>query len=85
MAADLLALADGWLAQEAMVVLERASRSPEPQWPPGLRRVKDRRYGETRVWQAPLVRSGRRLRPPSSRSNDLHHHPHHRAPPEEPP
>lgn len=52
LAADLAALADGWLAPEAVVVVERSVRSPEPGWPPGLARFADRRYGETVVWLA---------------------------------
>jgi 16S rRNA (guanine966-N2)-methyltransferase len=41
-----------WLAPEAVVVVERSSRSPEPLWPSQLCRTDDRRYGETRVWFA---------------------------------
>lgn len=46
----------GWLADDALVVVERGSRSPEPTWPagigplPGKRRMK--KYGETRLWYA---------------------------------
>jgi 16S rRNA (guanine966-N2)-methyltransferase len=52
--ADVLELlvAHRWLAAEALVVVERASRSPEPRWPAGLRPAGDRRYGETRMWFA---------------------------------
>ncbi|MEJ5866352.1 16S rRNA (guanine(966)-N(2))-methyltransferase RsmD [Pseudokineococcus sp. 5B2Z-1] len=42
----------GWLAPEAVVVVERSSRSPEPTWPEGLQRYASRRYGETVVWFA---------------------------------
>jgi 16S rRNA (guanine966-N2)-methyltransferase len=45
-------LAASWLAPEALVVVERSSRSPEPRWPDGLVRVIVRRYGETTVWFA---------------------------------
>lgn len=53
-----LALLDehGWLAPDALVVVERGSRSPEPLWPagiaplPGKRRMK--KYGETTLWYA---------------------------------
>ncbi|MCL2542688.1 MAG: 16S rRNA (guanine(966)-N(2))-methyltransferase RsmD [Nocardioidaceae bacterium] len=56
--ADDLALlsAQGWLAGDALVIVERASRSPEPMWPrrleplPGKRRQK--KYGETTLWFA---------------------------------
>lgn len=40
-------LARGWLTQEGVVVVERSSRSPEPQWPSGLQLLRTRRYGET--------------------------------------
>lgn len=51
-----LLAAHGWLADDALVVVERGSRSPEPVWPPGItplpgkRRMK--KYGETRLWYA---------------------------------
>jgi 16S rRNA (guanine966-N2)-methyltransferase len=41
-----------WLSEEALVVVERSSRSPEPRWPAGLDPEGERRYGETRVWFA---------------------------------
>jgi len=41
-----------WLSDEALVVVERSSRSPEPQWPSGLESEGERRYGETRIWFA---------------------------------
>lgn len=48
--ADLLALAgNGWLAPEALVAVERSSRSPEITWPAGYAVVKSRKYGETRI------------------------------------
>ena len=52
--ADVLALLPlhGWLAAEALVVVERDARSPEPRWPAELASVDERRYGETRVWWA---------------------------------
>lgn len=49
LARDLAAL-PGWLAPDALVVLERSSRSPEPPWPPGLEVERSRRYGETVLW-----------------------------------
>lgn len=42
----------GWLAERAVVVVERSARGVEPSWPPGLERFDERRYGETRVWFA---------------------------------
>lgn len=51
---DVLALLPrhGWLAPEALVVVERSARTPEPRWPAELACVDERRYGETRVWWA---------------------------------
>ncbi|CAN5612512.1 16S rRNA (guanine(966)-N(2))-methyltransferase RsmD [soil metagenome] len=40
-------VAGGWLAGEAMVVLERSHRSPMPDWPAGIDHVGSRRYGQT--------------------------------------
>lgn len=37
----------GWLADRALVVLERSSRSPEPTWPGGLAPLDAKTYGET--------------------------------------
>ena len=46
-------LAAGWLAPGGLLVVERSTRSPEPVWPPGIRRSgKPRKYGETTVWLA---------------------------------
>jgi 16S rRNA G966 N2-methylase RsmD len=39
----------GWFAPDALVVVERPRRT-EWAWPPGLSRVRDRRYGETMLW-----------------------------------
>ncbi len=44
--------APGVLAPGAVVVAERAVRSPEPAWPNGLERMEPRTYGETRLWLA---------------------------------
>jgi 16S rRNA (guanine966-N2)-methyltransferase len=44
--------AGGWLAEGAMVVVERSTRDAEPCWPPGLLRFDERRYGQTRLWFA---------------------------------
>lgn len=60
-----------WLEPDALVVVERSSRTPEPTWPAtgsvdegsseavlgGLERVDERRYGETRLWFARPVES----------------------------
>jgi 16S rRNA (guanine966-N2)-methyltransferase len=48
---DLKALvAHGWLVPGALVVVERSSRSPEPGWPAGFTRVREKKYGETVLW-----------------------------------
>jgi 16S rRNA (guanine966-N2)-methyltransferase len=51
---DALALlvVHGWLAPDALVVVERSTRSPEPRWPARLSPAGERRYGETRMWFA---------------------------------
>jgi 16S rRNA (guanine966-N2)-methyltransferase len=43
-------LAAGWLTEEALVVVERATRSGSLDWPPGYRPGKSRRYGEATFW-----------------------------------
>jgi len=43
-------LAAGWLADEALVVVERATRSGPLDWPPGYSAGKSRRYGEATFW-----------------------------------
>jgi 16S rRNA (guanine966-N2)-methyltransferase len=52
--ADVLQLlvTHGWLGSDALVVVERSSRSPEPRWPAGLDAAGERRYGETKMWFA---------------------------------
>ncbi|MDN3904217.1 16S rRNA (guanine(966)-N(2))-methyltransferase RsmD [Arthrobacter sp. YD2] len=42
----------GHLAEGAVVVLERSTRSPEPGWPAGLERFSEKKYGETTLWFA---------------------------------
>lgn len=39
-----------WVAPEAVVVVERDSRSGPPPWPEGFREDRSRRYGETCLW-----------------------------------
>ena len=49
--AVLALLADnGWLAQNATVVVERATRSAAPQWPVGWAEDRARRYGDSTLW-----------------------------------
>ncbi|NUO61116.1 MAG: 16S rRNA (guanine(966)-N(2))-methyltransferase RsmD [Hamadaea sp.] len=40
----------GWLAEDALVVIERARRSPEPPWVHHITGERSRRYGETTLW-----------------------------------
>jgi 16S rRNA (guanine966-N2)-methyltransferase len=39
-----------WLSPDAVVVVERARRGDEPQWPAGLDPLRSRRYGEATLW-----------------------------------
>jgi 16S rRNA (guanine(966)-N(2))-methyltransferase RsmD len=41
---------NGWLAEDAVVVVERSSRDAEPRWVPGITGERGRRYGETTLW-----------------------------------
>jgi 16S rRNA (guanine966-N2)-methyltransferase len=43
-------LTRGWLAPDALVVVERATRSGEIGWPDGYVQGKSRRYGEATFW-----------------------------------
>jgi 16S rRNA (guanine966-N2)-methyltransferase len=40
----------GWLADGAVVVLERSAHDPEPLWPSEIKAIKQRRYGEGCLW-----------------------------------
>ncbi|MET0415935.1 MAG: 16S rRNA (guanine(966)-N(2))-methyltransferase RsmD [Actinoplanes sp.] len=40
----------GWLAPDAVVVLERATRGGAPNWADGIIADRSRRYGETTLW-----------------------------------
>lgn len=44
-----------WLAEDAIVVMERSKRSPEPTWPKGLGSDRSRKYGEAILWYARRV------------------------------
>ena len=51
LAVVLAALAErGWLAADALVIVERDSRSGAPAWPLGYAQDRSRRYGETTLW-----------------------------------
>ena len=45
-----LLLDNGWLADGATVVVERATRSGAPAWPAGLSEDRARRYGDSTLW-----------------------------------
>ncbi len=49
LAADLHLLTE-WVAPDALVVIERSRRSPEPTWPRGITGDRSKRYGETVLW-----------------------------------
>ncbi|QKV75494.1 16S rRNA (guanine(966)-N(2))-methyltransferase RsmD [Amycolatopsis sp. Hca4] len=44
--------AGGWLAASALVVVERAARDGEPDWPPGFEPTRTKKYGDTAVFWA---------------------------------
>lgn len=45
-----LELMDSVLDDRGLLVLERSTRSSEPQWPPRLEVIEERNYGETRLY-----------------------------------
>jgi 16S rRNA (guanine966-N2)-methyltransferase len=57
-----------WLVPGALVVVERASRSPEPTWPAGFTETRGRKYGETTLWYGHAA--GERLHAPGSSSDE---------------
>lgn len=48
----LTAVADRWLADDGLLVLERSSRDGPPVWPPQVTDSWERRYGETTLYLA---------------------------------
>jgi 16S rRNA (guanine(966)-N(2))-methyltransferase RsmD len=42
--------ANGWLAPDGLLVIERSTRSPEPAWAGVVTPGRGRRYGETTLW-----------------------------------
>jgi 16S rRNA (guanine966-N2)-methyltransferase len=48
------AAVNGWLAADAVLVVERSSRDAGPAWPEGIRPVRSRRYGEGTLWYGRL-------------------------------
>ena len=58
---DLTALvAQGWLAEGAVVVVERSTRSGTLEWPSGLVGARSRKYGETTLWYGHATGRGER-------------------------
>lgn len=56
--AMLAALAGGgWITGDGLVVIERARRDGEPDWPPGFEPVREMRHGETALYWAEFVTS----------------------------
>ncbi|MFV0461869.1 MAG: RsmD family RNA methyltransferase [Nostocoides sp.] len=49
-----LLLGSGWLSGSGLVIVERSTRSPEPDWPSGLSGTSSKRYGETTLWYAEM-------------------------------
>ncbi len=53
----------GWLAQGALVIVERATRAAPWTWPDGLEEMRWKAYGETTLWYgrnvSPPARTGR--------------------------
>jgi 16S rRNA (guanine966-N2)-methyltransferase len=47
-------LTGGWLASSGVVAVERSSKGAPPQWPAGLRGLRERRYGEAMIYYATL-------------------------------
>ncbi len=43
-------LANGWLAEDAVLVVERATRGGPLSWVDGVTADRSRRYGETTLW-----------------------------------
>ena len=49
---------EGWLAEGALVVVERSSRSEDLRWPDGLASARSRKYGETTLWYGHATGAG---------------------------
>jgi 16S rRNA (guanine966-N2)-methyltransferase len=56
--AFLARLTHGWLAADAVVVVERPTRGGEFSWPPGLVAVRHRAYGATTLWYGQRASDG---------------------------
>jgi 16S rRNA (guanine966-N2)-methyltransferase len=47
---DVLTALAGWLADDAVIVLERSARSGQPRWPSFVTPLRERRYGDGVLW-----------------------------------
>ena len=56
--AFLAVLTQGWLAPEAVVVVERATRGGEFTWPTGVVALRQRAYGATTLWYGQSASDG---------------------------
>lgn len=57
--ANLAALVErGWLAEDAVVVVERSTRSGTLDWPSGLAPARSKKYGETTLWYGHATGNG---------------------------
>lgn len=54
--------ANGWVAEDGMVIVERAQRDGEPDWPPGFAPLRAMRHGDTALYWAEYVTSARSAR-----------------------
>lgn len=50
--------ADGWVDDGALVVVERAARDADSPLPPGWLLIRERQYGDTRLWYGRSVQPG---------------------------
>jgi 16S rRNA (guanine(966)-N(2))-methyltransferase RsmD len=55
---------DGWLASDAVVVVERDRRTEGPIWPPSLRPGRRRDYGDTTLWYGHVAPTPTDVLPP---------------------
>jgi 16S rRNA (guanine966-N2)-methyltransferase len=69
-------LAAGWLADGALVVVERATRSGPLDWPPAYLPGKSRRYGEATFWYGWYGSDVETAEPPQDRSRPALDAPH---------
>jgi 16S rRNA (guanine966-N2)-methyltransferase len=54
-----LLVGHGWCAEQGFVVAERSARGQPLDWPPGLRPLQDRRYGDATLWYGRALPAGR--------------------------